>query len=126
MSCVEQPKTIWDGEHRTFRLTVTQESDESRVDLTGAAVEMEVKAADGDTDPALISLSVGNGITLEPQSGDTIGQALIELTPTHLSALQAGGARVLRYDVIALLASGKRHVVVPPSNFDYRVVVNQA
>jgi len=126
MPCVEQPKLIWDGEHRTFRLRVTNQSDGSRVSLTGAAVEFQVKESDGASDPALIALEVGTGITLEPQAGDTLGEALIDLTPTDLAALQAGGSRVLRYDVITLLASGKRYVVVPPSDFDYRLIVNQA
>jgi len=126
MPCVEQPLIIWDGEHRTFRLRVTNESDGSRVNLGGATLELEVKHADGASDPALIHLEIGSGITLEPQVGDTEGEALIDLAPSDLAPLQAGGSRILRYDVTTLLASGKRKKVIPPSDFDFRVVVNQA
>lgn len=54
------------------RLTVT-DADGVAVDLTGKDVVLELRRHAGDA--ALLSLSVGSGITLLAQSGATLGQA---------------------------------------------------
>lgn len=121
-STVPLPKTIFKGEDKTYRLTIT-DADNERVDITGFALQFEVKLDVGDADPAIISKTVGAGITILTQSGSTLGQATVEVDSADTSPL---AVVVHKYDVVAVDLAGERHVVVPPSDFDVRDVVNFA
>jgi hypothetical protein len=115
------PVRVYAGDTTTLRLTITDDAD-ARVDLTGAELELEVKQALGGADPALISKSVGAGITLLDQT-DTVtrGQADIELTSADTA--QAPGLYWL--DVVVALAGARVHVVAP-REFTVAAVVNAA
>lgn len=128
---VEQPKTLYLTESRVFRLTVVQSSDGERKDLTGVGLEFQIKAADGDADPPLVSKSVGSGITLLPQTGTTLGQADIEVLSTDTGPANASWPTappdgVFRYDVVLIDTDTRRYYIVPPSDFHVRAVVNEA
>jgi hypothetical protein len=117
-----QGQIVLKGESRTFRLTVTQRSDGTRVDLTGTTLEFQVKVKVGDGDPPLIAKAIGTGVTLLNQTmAATKGQADIALSPSDTATLAAG---VYAYDVVLVLLGGERHYVVPPSEFVVRAVVN--
>lgn len=60
--------------YETIELDFTVTVDGERVDLTEATdLELQVKAAPGGADPPLVALTLGDGITLEVQSGATLG-----------------------------------------------------
>jgi hypothetical protein len=121
---VSLPPTPLDGFRgidRVLRLTVKKVEDASPQDLTGATIELQIKTTAGAADPALLSKSVGAGITLLSQSGATLGQAEISITAAETQALLA---RTYKYDVIAVIG-GKRRVLVPPSDFVLKELVNQ-
>lgn len=128
MAC-EQPISIYVGQ--TKRLTLAfADADGERIDLTTAtAIELQVKAADGDADPALIALSIGDGITVRPQVGDDIGMADAVISSARTTAAPwpdaPASVGIFRYDVV-LEISGDRHYAVPPSDFVVRSVVNGA
>lgn len=103
-------------------MTVIRKSDRSRVDLTGATIEFQVKASERSADPPLIAKDNSVGVTILDQTDPvTKGQADIELDPEDTSGLEPGP---YRYDVVVVLPSGERHVVVPPSDFVLKPVVN--
>jgi hypothetical protein len=120
MTTSTTPLAVYKGEDKNYTLTIVDENGD-RVDITGFAIEFEVKPKAGDPDPASIAKSVGSGIVLKPQTGDTLGQATISLDPADTSGL---AALVYKYDVVAVDGGGERHVVIPPSTFDLREVVN--
>lgn len=113
---------VYKGQSRSLRFTVTTDTG-VRESLTGATIEFQVKAKDGDADPPLIAKAISSGVLLLDQSNaKTKGQFDVELAPGDTSALAAA---IYRYDAVVVLG-GKRHYVVPPSDFDLREVVNQA
>ena len=122
MAC-EQPVKVSMGDDLVLTLTFRTESDEElmNLDTDVSAIELEIKAADGDADPALVSLSIGSGIVLLAQSGDTLGQAAATVPAASNTALGAG---VKRYDVVAVLTGGTRHHAVNPSDYEVLAVVN--
>lgn len=115
------PMLVHRGDALALRLTITDDEDE-RVDITGATIELQVKANLGDADPPTIAKAVGTGITLLTQSGDTLGQADIAIT---------GGAAgdtdktpgLYWLDVVLVLAGARAHVVAP-REFTIGPVVN--
>lgn len=114
------PLTVYAGDALPLRLTVTDDAD-ARVDLTGAAIELEVKARIGGPDPAAIHKAIGSGITLLDQtSADTRGQADIAITSTDTS-LTPG----LYWLDVVLTLSGVRGHVIAPREFTVLGVVNQ-
>jgi hypothetical protein len=121
MSSLAQPIVIYKGEDKSFILTFTDENGD-RIDLTPfTAIEFEVKVKAGDADPALISKTLGAGITKLTQSGLTLGQAQLDVDGPDTSGLTA---RLHKYDVVAIDGSAQRHTVIPPNDFDLREVVN--
>lgn len=69
------PISIYRGDSAALRLTVTDDEDD-RIDLTNYTIELQIKAARGAADPALVAKAVGTGITLLDQTeADTKGQA---------------------------------------------------
>ena len=116
----KQPKSINQGESRMYTLTV-KDGNGVLVNLTPtSALEFQVKANPGDTDPPLVAKAIGTGVTILTQSGATLGQATIQLDPGDTSAIDPG---LYAYDVVLVL-SGKRYYVVPASDFEIVAVVN--
>ena len=123
MATAQTPLDILKGESRTFRTTI-RDSTGALVDLsTATAIEFQVKDADGDSDPPLISKSIGSGITLV--GGGTGGQFDIALDPSDTSSSPDLAIKTFRYDVVVVLSTGARHYVIPPSDFTVVAVVNQ-
>jgi hypothetical protein len=122
MSLFTQPKVIYKGEDKSYLLTVVDENGD-RVDITAFSIEFEVKPAAGDADPATIAKSVGLGITILAQSGGTLGQAQIDINPSDTNGI---AALLYKYDVVVIDTTAERHVVIPPSTFEVREVVNIA
>ena len=122
MSVISQPLQMFKGEDRTFTILVVDEEGE-RADITGYAIEFEVKIADGAADPPDIAKSVGSGITINPDQVANKGEATLQINPTDTNSL---AARVYRYDLVVIDGGFERHVVIPPSDFDLRDVVNIA
>jgi len=103
------PLTVVAGDDLALRLTVTDDAD-ARVDLTGATLELEVKAKLGGPDPAAIAKSIGAGITLLDQTAaDTRGQADIAISGDDTS-LSPG---LYWLDVVLGLDGGRSHVIAP-------------
>lgn len=114
------PFTIYRGDGATLRLTVTDD-DDARIDLTAAAIELQVKAGIGDADPALIAKAVGTGIALLDQAvADTKGQADITIAPADTD--RAPGLFWL--DVVVIPAIGDRQHVITPIELTIGGVVN--
>jgi len=120
MSCANN-LTIYKGEYKALRVTVL-DPNEAPVDLTLATViEFEVKPAAGDADAAIIiSKALGTGITIEPQSGDTLGQFVIQIQPSDTALIAEQAAT---YDIVAVI-DGKRRLIVKPSEIRIRPAVN--
>lgn len=114
------PLTVLAGDDLALRLTVTDDAD-ARVDLTGSAIELEVKARIGGPDPAAIRKTVGSGITLLDQvSPSTRGQADIAISSAD-SSLTPG---LYWLDVVLVLGGVRGHVIAP-REFTVVGVVNQ-
>lgn len=112
------PMSLPRGDSATYLLTVTDDDDDA-IDITGLGIELEIKSALGAADPATIRKTVGAGITLLTQSGDTLGQATIEIDSTD-SDITPG----LRYlDVVVIDGADRQHVV-GPREFSITGVVN--
>ena len=127
MSIIQQPRSMFKGEDRTYTLTVVDVNGD-RVDITGFVIEFEVKPAAGDPDAPTIAKSIGSGITIAPnqdlpEDGGNRGEATIEIDPSDTNGLTA---QIYKYDVIVEDGSSERFVVIPPSDFDLREVVNIA
>lgn len=126
-TCAVSPLVLWRGESRTILVTVTDPETGDRANLASGTfqadeLEFEIKTAAGAPDPALISKSLANGgVSLLPQSGDTLGQAHVGIGPTDFAAIAAG---IYSYDVVLVLATGARIYVVKPSELRLRNVVN--
>lgn len=103
------PILLLRGDDATYRLTVTDEDDE-RINITGATIEFVLKASLGAPDPALISKSVGDGITILAQgdSDDTKGQADIVLVPADSSGITPG---LYYLDIVVTIGGVRTHVV---------------
>ena len=115
------PLKLFAGESRTYRATITNEAAQP-LDLSGDVVlEFQVKQSVGAADPALISKTIGAGITLLPQTGATLGQVELALLPADTQSL----AGTYAYDLV-LISAGLRQYVIPPSAFHVQKVVNQA
>lgn len=114
--------TIYKGNSKSWILTV-KDSTQSPIDITGYTLEFQVKGAVDDADPALISKSVGSGITILTQSGATLGQAQIDVIPADTANLET---RVHYYDVVGVDGSSNRYHLIAPDKFEIRGVVNQS
>jgi hypothetical protein len=97
------------GETLVRTVTVTDEDGEP-IDITGAAVEFQVKAEPGDAFPTLIAKAVGSGIVISAQAGASLGQAVVTIPATETAALARG---IYYYDVVAELGGVRRFVVDP-------------
>lgn len=119
---------LWKGESRTLTITVVDPDTGFPVNLSAGdwqidELEFQIKSDVEQTDPALVSKALGTGITLLTQSGDTLGQAKVELEPDDTKTRTPG---VYKFDVVGLFANGKRLYVIKPTDVRLYGVVNGA
>ncbi len=111
------------GSSKTLVLTVKDKNKEL-VDLTDSKVLFTIKRNIEDSVGAVRKTTdVAAEAILLPQSGSTLGQAHIFLSPSDTSGLEP--ARDYVYDVWVELPSGKRHAVILPSQLDLRRSVTE-
>lgn len=122
MTTTHYPLTVWRGEYYSWTYTVGRVDDGEAENLDSAvAIEFQVKATVGGADPPLLAKAIGTGITVEPQTGTTIGQFTLELSPTDTMALAAGE---YWYDLVVLMPGNQRHYVRKPNRLTVKGVVN--
>jgi hypothetical protein len=108
---------IYRGTSKTLELTVTDASG-NPVDLTGSTIyftvkkcieEQEVLFQKRSTDPLQIEIT-------QPKAG----KAKIYIQPIDTSSLEI---RSYKFDVLVVLSSGKRYIVVPPTDLTVQLAV---
>lgn len=92
-------------------LTVRDQAGDA-VSLTGATITVRVKPRTTSPDPPTLELTIGAGITLLTQSGATLGQAQLDLSPSDTAGIDAG-LYVLDGQVV-LSGDPFVHEAVPP------------
>jgi len=118
-----RPLTILRGSSKTLLLTV-RDKGKNLVNLTDAKIFFTIKRTIDDTDPLVRKTSANaSEAVLLAQSGATLGQAQIFLTPTDTIGVDP--ARDYVYDVWVELVSGKRYPVIKPSALDMRRAVTE-
>lgn len=114
------PISIYRGNSATLRLTVTDDED-ARIDLTTYTIELQIKAARGAADPALVEKTLLDGITLLDQTEeDTIGQADIAITIADMTREPA----LLYLDVVVISQDGTDRQTLIDREFTVAGVVN--
>lgn len=103
------PISITRGDDLDLVLTVTDDED-AREDITGAAITVTVTQTPGGA--ALFTKTVGSGVTLRAQAGDTLGQADIAISSANLTA-PAG----LYWIEVVIVLGGKRQTLVELREF---------
>jgi hypothetical protein len=103
------------GQSKTLSLTVSEMLEDGTskpVDLTGATVYFSVKVSETDQQPLFqkISTSPSQIEITTPR----LGKVRIYLEPADTKTLDP---HEYKFDIWAVLASGKRYPVVPPSTF---------
>lgn len=126
MSCTNPqaplpPLTVTRGESKTYLMTVRSKTTKLPVDLTGAKVWFSVKNRLEDPDPLINKRTLNAGgldtqALVLTQSGATLGQAQIFLTPPDTAARDPQGSYVC--DAWVELSSGKRYQVVKNRGFE--------
>lgn len=123
MAIQGRPLTILRGSSKTLLLTV-RDKGKNLVNLTDAKIFFTIKRTIDDTDPLVRKTSANaSEAVLLAQSGATLGQAQIFLTPTDTIGVDP--ARDYVYDVWVELVSGKRYPVIKPSALDMRRAVTE-
>lgn len=113
----ENSITITRGTSRTIELAVFDINDKV-VDLTGAKIVMTVKLVATDANPLFMKsseFSTQAEVVLPRQ-----GKARIYISPADTQNL---APKQYVFDIWALLASGRRYAVVPPSIFEVQAGV---
>jgi len=105
---------------QTKSWTLTCELAGARQSLVGCQVTFEVKKHDEDPDPPLIEKSIGSGITLLPDSGDTVGQATVVLDPLDTFGPLAPPFGNYRASAWVTFPDGTRTPVVKPDDLVIR------
>jgi hypothetical protein len=111
---ITQPKNtirIIRGTSKTLLLSVTDEAGE-RVDLAGARFIFSVKRSLDDEHTVIQKDSQKGSTQVEILTPTKGGQANIYLAPSDTNTLDV---REYVFDVWAVLSSGKRYAVIPPS-----------
>lgn len=111
---------LYRGQSWSKTYTVTDRVTGLPSDLSAAVIEFQVKAKTGDPDPPLISLFVGWGIALLPQTGATLGKFKVTLTAGDTASLAEGK---YHYDLV-LAVGADRYFLVEPTLLEVRGVVN--
>lgn len=105
--------SVW-GKAKTFRVTVTDQNQNQRVDLGGKTLRFTAKAFRSDPDPALVTKTTGTGIThLDQTVAATKGQADILILGSDTIAsgkIKAARETELEWD-LELIQSGNDFVV---------------
>lgn len=101
------PVSVYQGDTLDLVLSVSDDAG-LPIDLTTAAIELQVKEAAGAPDPALIAKSVGSGIVLLDQVTDK-GKALCSFS----SVDTARAAQTYAMDVVVQIGVRRQHVVAP-------------
>jgi hypothetical protein len=112
----ENAVSIYRGVSKTLKLTVAQTDDDGDavpVDLTGASVYFTVKKELKDTIPVIRKSTAQ--ITEVEVTDPKAGEAAIYLNPVDTQTLEPGQ---YLFDVLVVLASGKRYIVVKVSIFE--------
>jgi hypothetical protein len=100
---------IYKGIPWTYRMTATVKDTGALQDLTGVALSFVVRKTAGSS--ALVTLTVGSGITLLAQSGATLGQADLLIPGATTGALDAGIAEATLVGTIG----GLDRLLIPPT-----------
>ena len=111
---------IYQGESKDLELEIVKDVDqpdgstiEEPVDLTGAKVCFTVKKRVGDVD-ALISKDSTNALDIEIVTPPEDGMAIIHIVNDDTFNLEPGS---YVFDIWAVLSSGKKAIVIEPSEF---------
>lgn len=110
---------IYRGEETVYMLYATR--DGAARSLTDLDLECQVRDAAGSAEDAYVTLYVGGGITLLPQTGDTLGGFYVMFSSAQTNAIPAG----VQYLDVCVIDGGARHYVVHPRRVVVRDVVNQ-
>lgn len=109
--------SFYRGQAETLTVTVTADGDAVAIDAGSyqvSAIEYTLRAGQlEDSGSPAITKTLGAGIELAVQSGDTLGQAVVTLTTVDTAALTPG----LYYEQVAVVftaAPGQYVYVVPP------------
>lgn len=102
------PIEIERGDTFFWRFTVRDDTG-AAIDVTGYEFEVEVKTEIDGPDPAVIAKTVGAGVTILAQTGDTLGQSDVLFT----SADNTITSRLYWLDVVAIKSGVRTHVVKP-------------
>jgi hypothetical protein len=93
--------TIYKGVAWQRTLTVTypegHASAGERRSLADATIRAKIKRVSSDADPPLIDLTVGDGVTILTQSGDTLGQATLDIAAPDAVGLDDGNYVIAVY-----------------------------
>jgi hypothetical protein len=109
------------SETKTKVLTVVEDGALGNLTLA-TDIEYQLKTAPEVADPPLISLSVGFGITLRTQAGETLGQADILIPSAAVDALAPG---TYYEEVCVIWADGRRTYPIPARKVIVKGVVNR-
>jgi uncharacterized protein YggU (UPF0235/DUF167 family) len=111
---------IYQGESKDLELEIVQEVDqpdettaEEPVDLNGSKICFTVKKKVADTSP-LISKDSTNALEIEITAPAEDGMAIIHIVSDDTMNLEAG---TYVFDVWVVLSSGKKAIVIEPSEF---------
>lgn len=116
-----QEVSLYVGESKTWVLSV--ERDGEPRDLTGCAIDAEVKASDDDDAEELIGWhlpagqTAAGGWTLRTQGGDTLGQAELSAVPDDTHGTDKPAPDRYRIAVWVTWPNGERKPVVTPRDF---------
>lgn len=109
---------IYRGETTSFHLEAAANG--AARNLDGLTLECQIKLTAGAADPALVSLTVGSGITLDTQSGDTLGHLTVTFSATQTDSLTAG----IAYLDVWAISGLSRKCIIKPRRVIVRDVVN--
>lgn len=116
------PICIWRGQTRTWRFTIWEVDSGEPKDLgVFDDIEFQVKSEVDTADPPLIAKSLAGGVERLTQSGDTIGQLEVTLTPDDTKDM---GASTKSYDLWGIIGTA-RYLLARPADFTLRGVVNE-
>lgn len=113
------PITVLHGVTKRVRVTV-RDGAGALVNLTGATIQVEVRDAVEGSDPALIALTVGSGVTILNQTTN-LGQFEATWTATQTAGLSR---RAYVWDV-RIIDGTNEWMPVPPSDWILEGVGNQ-
>lgn len=110
MATTLETKNVYRGETKTFRLTFTNASDGTRLNLDTDVTAIELEIGDSvNVAPSLAISLAGGGIVKLTQSGDTLGQADATFSAAQTDTLTTD-PKVKWADVVVILTGGARKV----------------